>query len=570
MNTEQDYIDRENGSFFERRKHFTTDWIESWLVRDCEMYPSNPHRKIKLFYDPDHYPTTALQEKLLKETQNKPEYRNRTLVLSPIYPEDLYNFSISPFYKTEQLFLERKHVTEIEGRSFGVGTKTENTVVKIRVVARNFDAFRTNSFYFKRMLDTHGASLEFGLPKQAHERDEVLNELLAHVLGKRTRPEAPIRKEYAVRNDLLPTVSYRGLLLGALSADQAIYPGILEAPKTALKGGGSPAARERLFRTRCDLVSKQLKFELSNAYRLFGANRYANQQLNEQTQGAILTWFSQVIIAQRRVAWRSQQSRSWAIAVEQLVREQQLHGDIAGLQGLPHNANPDDLPKSFDTRLKKIGDAFNEAKAGKPAQYIRRMSLDDRILAALHGSAIDVPDMRHDWEHDFREKGYQLIHIASWIGSLKRTGRQVLDDGIAAHLSHSRNCLGDDSVLLEQFDARTWSTLFDLADTFIPKRTTQFRRGTLPTTKIEEGWKKPSPISVDYEWVTDETLDKPRCCTQRRRTLLIRGPMLCFPTNQRQSWIEKSATIRELDGFEVLTDVEKKRRADARRKRLDT
>ncbi len=509
---------------------------------DWEMSLSDPYRAIILYYDPRRYGTEASRRKLLRDASR--QHPGRQFRLRPLRAEEFAHMSISPFSGAETQFAERGHVSEIDQRGAGVGQQGG----AVALVARNEGVTRSNAMLCRKMLKAKHGSLDLQIGRLDDWREEELDELMAHIVGKRARKDDPLIQSYAERPEIVETVLHQGLLLGSSApVDKDVYLGTPSSPETTRKGD-TEHVRKLLYGTRWKNVAKQLAFELQNAHVVFGADRVGNRkaevdQANAALNGAVLTWFSQVVVAQRRVAWRSRVSRDWPIATQGLVNEKKVYGHIAGVEELSWRANDMKDP---------IGNLIDEARQRSGVKdVVLRMSLEDRILAAVHGSKVDIPPCG---EYDYFNNGYQLLALANWIGSLKRTGEATMTQGIARSFEMSRDWINQDrqgNHLLGQFRPETWAEIFETARRLRPRVTVlPTEPGRLPRVRRE---RDPSPIKIRYEWVGADTIEDMGVVRRRGGGVTICGPMLCFPVNQEQRdhWIRKSAIIRELGGFQV-------------------
>lgn len=507
-----------------------------------EMSLSDPYRVIALYYDPRRYKTEASRRKLLRDAVQ--QHPGRQFQLRPLRPEDFAYKSISPFSGAETQFVELGYVSELDQRGTGVGKEGG----AVELVARNEEVMRSNAMLWRKMLREKHASLSLRIGRLRDEREEELDELMAHIVGKRTRKDDPLIEEYADRREFVETVLHEELFLGSSApAGEAVYLGTVSTPGTAGKGD-TGRIRKLLYGSRRTNVSKQLLFELQNAHIVFGGDGAANRGMeidhaNAVVNGAILTWFSQIIAAQRRVAWRSRMSRDWPITTQGLVNERDIYGHIEGV---------DELSWRADEIKDPVGDATDEVRHRSGVKdVILRMSLEDRILAALHGSKVDIPTCGG---YDYFNNGYQLLAVANWIGSLKRTGEATMTQGVAYLLAMSRDWINQDrpdNHLFGQFRPEVWAEIFETARRLRPRVTVlPTKPGRLPRVRREPD---PSPIKIRYEWVGADTIADMGIVGRRGRALTIRGPMLCFPIDPRQQdyWIRKSAVIRQLGGFQI-------------------
>ena len=508
-----------------------------------ELLLSDRYRPVVLFYDPKMHRTTASRKKLLDDA--RAENPGRQFRLQPLQKEDLARVSISPFALAEEQFQRLGYVNEIEARKFGIGKKYGRPAS----VATSLAILRTNALLWKEMLKKQYRSLSLCISGADDERGEDFDELAAHILGRRTRKKAPIILEYSKRPRSVPVILHEGLYLGSSAkTNDQVYASTEATPQTTQRNGTSEVARQMLFGSRWQISQEQIAFEFENAGRLFGNGKAGTDAMC----GAIVTWFSQVIIAQRRAVWRMQAKTNWSVIMKELKYEKKLYRQIAGIKKLPWRAAPD----------ASLAAPMSDLKATyKGASVIVRMSLEDRILAALNGSMINLPECG---EYDYFNNGYHLIAIAKWIGELKRTGEATITQWICRCLELGRDWIDHDQPgnhLRGQFNDATWKAIFNVARSVRPRRTLLLNRpnggpSQLPKLRLAKAY----PVKVRYEWVNANTIANSGTYKRRGRTLTICGPMLCFPGGQHQFWIEKSAVIRQLGGFQFPSQNAKEQR----------
>ncbi|MGY3355094.1 hypothetical protein ACVWZK_001757 [Bradyrhizobium sp. GM0.4] len=514
-------------------------------IEEEALYPSNRYYTIKLFYDPARFRTLPERRRLL--AQARAQHPGRDIELCALNPEALASFSISPHAHMEELFLERGHVTDVEGRTEDLGRRFD-----LRVVARNIAVLRANGFYWSLMLQEQGRSLGLVRALVKAERDEEILGIMAPILGKRTEIVAPHldANDIADRPPTIPLVMHEQLMLGTEApANFAVHIAYESTPKTAIDKGARFEARRLLYADRTRSSSDQLSFELSRAARLFGlAGAAIGAEANTAMSAAILTWFSQVITVQRKICWISRARRSWDVGATQLRAEANLHGPVIGVEQLPRKiGQAKSWQEHIDATMTAARLQIEHATGQSPQGFMHEISLEDRIIAALNGAAIECPDTEDEFA--FFEAGLHLVVLGHWIGSLKRTGQQTLDARMARYIRQSWGSIRTGgSCLLGQFPEEVWLALVELAGSFVPP--VHGAPGQLPMLN-RRGFREPKPITVTYAWVTEQTMQEPRLCRRTRTRLELRGPMLCFPSHQAQYWLEKAQIIRNLRGFLV-------------------
>jgi hypothetical protein len=495
-------------------------------IDDRDFYPSNRYYTIKLFYDPAKFRTAAERRRLrgyLAEARAK--YAKRSVELRPLNLVSLRYGGISLFPDMEELLVDRGYVLDVEGRD-GKSSRRGHFLV----VSHNINILRANAFYWSRMLLKAGISLDLWA-KPPREKDKArLFAVMAPIVGMPTDPNP----ESSKAERLIPLVEHEQMLLGAKKVGERIaHIAHVTTPNTVVDHGRRQV--QLLFSDRASLVQQQLTFELANSSKLFeGKSPVPNA--NSETNAAVLTWFSQVIAAQRKACWLVDAKNDWQLAVKQLLQEKELHKED-GLVQLPQKTEEARTwPELLQRELKGHAQNIESSTGQRPMAIYHELTWEDRILTALHGSTIEP------------EFGSHLVALAHWIGVLKRTGKQTLDSRIArclrcgwVEIEAGQNCL------LGQFPHDTWRVLVQRAESFFRPQKWKYKPGRLPYLDYSD-FKEPKPIGIRYEWITRETLDSP-LCEETKRQITLRGPMLCFPTHQLQYWILKAQTVRRQHGF---------------------
>ncbi|UQD95992.1 hypothetical protein [Bradyrhizobium japonicum] len=486
-------------------------------IDDEDLYPSNRYFPITLYYDPDRI-TERKRQKLFRDISLQPLHRGRILRMRALQPDRLGRVSISLGPRFERLFLARGYVTDVEGRT----TVDRGRLDTFKVVERNFATLRANAHLWARMLSDQGEAM-FGkhLVKE-HKR------LAVPILGKRRRNERPI-----------PLIRHADLFLGS---EGPTYHDFLLAhsttPREAFAESGRSEAQEFLFGNLGREPIEQLEFELANAQVIWGGRRRVRAENRAAASAAVVVWFSQAVAAQRRISWDSEIRRKWPVEQAALRSEAKLHPNVIGVHKIPAKGRARALQQQIEWEINQIigrteKDTWNE--------FIGKISRDERILAALHGSIVDLPAADI---HELIESKEYLVIIAHWIGTLKRTGTQVFDENIARWLRLGWKSIKSSKILYGQFPKTTWLRLIASAGKYC--LTPAVRAGALPRCRIE-GFSK--PFTVTYEWVTMNTLDHPTACSWEGEVLALRGPMLCFPADKLLYWKQKASIIVRLKGF---------------------
>jgi hypothetical protein len=491
-----------------------------------DLYPSNRYFPITLYYDPDRIDAEK-RERLYRRTRRK--YRRRVLRLRPLDPKALRKFSVSRGPRFECLFLENGYATDLDGRTF-VGKGRPNS---FKVVEANKTIVQANAHLWTNMLAECSESLfEVTSP-------EKFKALAAAMLGTAKKG-----------GRLIPLVRYKDLFLGT---DAPVgYPFHFAYSTTPLEAmNEGKRGMELLFTRLAQDAVKQIEFEFANAHILFGGRARTSLQWHK-VSAAIVVWFSQVIATQRRVVWDMEVRRKWSVELRELLNEKKIHKRVLGAKMLSerHIKSKTLDEQICDEKEMLRGKAEDLWKNYRP-DIIHEISLNERMLAVLHGAAVDST-MRS--ECDFIESREYLIVLARWIGELKRIGVQTFDERIARYLRLGWNLIGKgDNCLLGQFPITTWLKLVSMAgkEVMEPSRTPH----GLPRRRIG-GYA--GRFDVTYEWVTINTLNDPTAYAWENGTLALRGPLLCFPADRLAYWKRKALMVGELKGFRA-PDLKKKK-----------
>lgn len=484
-------------------------------IDDEELYPSNRYFPITLYYDPKRLRTEAARQRLYRRTTR--QHRGRIVRMRALLPDRLSRVSVSRGPRFEKLFLARGYATNVEGRTT-IGRGKPGT---FKVADRNFAAFRANAHLWAKILSDQSQAM-FGVSSVGEQKA-----LAAPMLGKRQKNGRP-----------LPLVRHKGLFLGVRGpSDHDFHLAHATTPREAFDEGGRLPAQKFLFGNLRREPIEQLELEIANAQLIWGSRRRLSAETRSAASAAIVVWYSQIVATQRRISWDTDIRRKWPVEHSELLKEIKRHGTAIGVERLPAKAKARRLSQQIvweaDQIVGRIDDAWND--------FAHRISRTDRILAALNGSAVDYA--AKDIEKLIESKEY-LVIIASWIGTLKRTGVQVFDESIARWLRFGWKSIRSNRCLFGQFPETTWLKLISLAGKydFQPARTA----GALPRLQLR-GFSK--PFTVTYEWVTIKTLEQPTACSWEHDVLALKGPMLCFPANKLAYWKQKASIVKKQNGF---------------------
>lgn len=508
-------------------------------IEQRSLEKSNPYYTIQLFYDFERFRTAAGKRQLRQHlAAAQARYPGRNIELRPISTASLTYRSMSLFPGVEKRFIERGYVLDVEERA-----KKTDRRGNFLVVGHNIDVLRANAHHWGRMLLAAGTSLRLWAHRPPEKQRDRLFEAMEPITGRSSRPD----KNRTRAEKTIPLVEHEQMLLGARSVEgRVVHIAYQTTPGTVADQGRREY--QTLFSDRADLVEQQMIDELGNAHRIFEGVDAPSAEANSTTKAAILTWFSQVVATQRKVCWLLAAKRNWSLALDQLRVEKELYTEITGVRTLPLRMNDaKSWPELLESELKGHADDIQGSIKQRPESKNRRydVTLQSFILAALHGSTIDLGD---DNEQEFFDTGSHLIALAHWIGVLKRTGQQTFGKHIAQCLRIGWSEIeAGQNVLLGQLPMEVWRLLLQRSKEFFPRLIVA--PGKLPRLN-HEGFKEPRPIKVKYEWITPETLDT-SLCRSTSGSITVRGPMLCFPLHQIEDWKAKGDIIRRQRGFTI-------------------
>ena len=508
-------------------------------IEQRDMDPSNPYYTIQLFYNPAKFSTAALRRQLNKHlAAAKSKYVGRDVELRPISADSLTYRSMSLFPDVEKHFTEFGYVIDVEHREKNSGRRAH-----LLVASHNIDVLRINAHHWGRMLLEGGTSLGLWTRAPLEKERDRLFEAMAPVMGCRTAADVGKNKAEAT----IPLIEHEGMLLGGRSVKKRIvHIAHAVAPGTVAEHGRREY--QTLFSDRSDLAQEQMAFELANAYQIFEGNDPRLTNAASGTADAILAWFSQVIVAQRKICWLLKSKQDWSLALKQLELEKEDHAGPTGVTKMPRKIKEaqswsDLLASELDDHAENIQSSIGQRPDPKKMKH--EVALQDYILAALHGSTIDLGA---DNENEFFEYGSHLIALAHWIGTLKRTGQQTFGKGIARCLRIGwTDIVAGQNALLGQFPMEVWRLLLQRSEGFFAP----LLRAPNKLPRFDyRGFEEAKPINVRYDWIAEDTLEAPRARAMAR-SIILRGPMLCFPVDQIREWKAKAEVIRGQGGFSI-------------------
>jgi hypothetical protein len=362
-------------------------------------------------------------------------------------------------------------------------------------------------------------------------REETVDRAMAPILGKETVRKGQIEPD---PSKIYPLAEHQGLLLGCtdFTTPRRLHWATETTPRQVIDKGDRKEAKVALFGHKMASVRNQLLFEFEHAPQLL-REIFLDPQLNGAgiSRAMVLTWYSQVIAATRKVCWLASGDQEASVVAQSIYEEREVHGEVIGVSRLPTTVRTWGAFIADETRERNL-EIANRAVEWGPIRGLIDMtceiSWETEILAALMGATY-----RSDTdptESPFQNRDIFVRCLAYWIGSLKRKRTATIDWYTAEGILEV--CRGEyhSTLLLSQFPRPTWDVLEDIAEAI--------SNGD-PGTEIE----------VSYTWTRD--LNAPYKCEERDGTLALEGPLLCFPVLAAAEWREKARTIETLGGFEV-------------------
>lgn len=488
-------------------------------VEPPTIYPSNPDYFIRVYYNASRFPNEQALQDLYDRMLLK--YAPRSLGLVELEPKSLEYKSLSSFTEMERRFILDGFVADVEWRKFGSGG-SETIFAK-----RNSAALNANAMAMATLLFAPGHNV---LPEALDNetRNDTVLRAMTPLLGVEMDPRDPKRRK------IFPLAEHNGLLLGCrdFSIERRLHFAKETTPKLAIDEGARKEAKVAIFDRKIQFVKKQLLFEFKHTPRLFRENLLdPTLRSSGISRAMILTWYSQVIAATRKVCWLVSAEQDPSVAAQSLHEERAVHQRIIGDHNTSINGKRWDVFIAdciFERESKITEIAAEQATVRGPIDMIYDITWDNEILAALMGATY-----RSDTdptESPFDNRDIFVRCLAYWIGSLKRKRTATINWYTAEGILEV--CRGEyaSTLLLSQFPKATWVELEEIAEGI---------------TNGEPG----TEIEVSYTWTRD--LDAPYKCEERDGTLALEGPLLCFPVLAAAEWREKARTIETLRGFEV-------------------
>jgi hypothetical protein len=518
------------------RKYYILDGEQADILKDdrplpegayaSPIYPSNPDYSISVYYDASRFPNEQAIQDLSDRLQL--QYAPRRIGLEQIDPKSLEYRSLSPFRKMEKLFLDRGFVADVEARMFGQGVRDT------KFVQRNKQALNENSKAMAILLLEHGHCL---LPPalDGEIREETVDRALAPILGKETVRKGQTEPD---PSKIYPLAEHQGLLLGCtdFTPPRRLHWATETTPGQVIDKGDRKEAKVALFEHKMASVRNQLLFEFEHAPQLLREN-FLDPELNGAgvSRAMVLTWYSQVIAATRKVCWLASGDQEASVVAQSIYEEREVHGKVIGVSRLPEIVRTWGAYIAHETR-ERHSEITNRAVEWGPILGLIDMtyevSWENEILAALMGATY-----RSDTdptESPFQNRDIFVRCLAYWIGSLKRKRTATINWYTAEGILEVCRGKYSSSVLLSQFPKATWAKLEQIAEALANNDPDN-------VNEIE--------IEVSYTWTRD--LHAPYKCEERDGTLALEGPLLCFPVLAAAEWREKARTIATLRGFEV-------------------
>ena len=322
-------------------------------------------------------------------------------------------------------------------------------------------------------------------------------------------------------------------------------------------------------------ISSQSIFELSHSRHLFG----------EAEAETVILWQCQVLGFLRKAAWRIDFDTSLYANNLEFEKEKQLSrglmkrvGDLGGrldfgiVLTADHNdaqPRPDRVVGPIRTvkrRLREVGVRRNANRHMRNAEYMVQIESamvralndakdkyataldghshferlhatmtsrfdDAAVLTAALNGATYIPDIEIDCEDDLYTPILIVQPLAMWVGKLKGRRFAMLDARTASLLAVVANDDGETAALFTsivepRLTDRAWDLLADAAKAVIDGA---------------------AAVPVLYEWTRD--LEQPYGAELRDGTIVIRGPMLDFPTADAERWNSHAADVRREGGL---------------------
>ncbi|WP_153005473.1 hypothetical protein [Aureimonas ureilytica] len=508
----------------------------------------------------------------------------------PVSPDDFRSFRLSNWPIAERLFEDRGYVSPIEARYARRGNQKDSAFVREHLKWLDVSTFMLSEMlkvrggdFFGWKADYVGDELDDELIDLFMEdkRLEVLGPLCGRASDRNPNERLRNDDDDVVQDPYLPglprdldyaLVDYEGLLLGCNDVwpgDQ-IHLAEMLTPVTSLKRCADEFAKLHPFGHRTRDVAAQINFEMTRTaaeaffdpyhFGFADAPRTQSKWSDRPREivtlpDAIMIWYTQIHVVLRKAVWAVRLPEHPKSARDDLRREADvLQGDQrqrpvpVGANGPIYRSRDEDdlgpmrsileshlrpfqeqnqrrrIEREIQDRERKEG--VNRKKQGTIDLTIEQfrfgLTKDEYLTACLCGMRVETPDGN--------ERRAADDVVATWVGRLKREGRQSVNWIVAEAI---------------------WAVAGDL------HRPDDF----FATLLSSDAWKAVVATALRV-LDTDEVVDVRYVWSRDRRTpwlalpdkdgvLVIFGPLLSFPAHRSAYWREKAHAIRNNTDFRV-------------------
>lgn len=483
------------------------------LPQEQEFFPSDPDYEPVILLDARRAWSQAELERIQAAYETR--FTGRTFVFDTLHPDHLRFWCPFQFPETERLFLARGYACMIENRAFRKGIPAQTSFEK-----QQRSALYLSAALLRVMLERAGRELGVVGPSGEGQRggdtdlrDEQVSHQLGHLLGLQARGENPVA-----------LVEHKGLLLGCdtPTLEHWLHLAVAATPVSATHLGRQRETCERLFGCEFGPIRDQVRFELAGAAQIFSAQHWPQSGIGGEgavTPGMIVTWYSQVLAALRKIAWEAEARSAPRVLKHALRREAEVHGMVIGANAVPREGQAASYEEHWNDEADRLAAHFRV----HVTQITSDFTGEQWVTAALHGATL-VDEPLYQVPEPFR-------FSAAWIGDLKRTGRGWLGVDVAeALVVVGWQAEGESRLFFRGlFSEAVWAVLLEAADEVIATGTR---------------------IEVTYAWTRD--LDRPWGAQEAPGSLSLTGPLLSFPACRAAHWREKAALICDLGDFKAF------------------
>lgn len=527
------------------------DWKRQLLEPTTQL--TDPEWVGTIYFDPTVFLMASVLERI--EAHYARVHENRVFRYQALTSEDLQFWSPFKFALAEEVFRSRGFVADIDVINAGKGQHDQMTTY----LKRNVSA-ACHQIALLRGLSTY----EFPDGETPAWQAMLSDSVLAALIGDNAGVHRPLIERDGL---LLPCADLRD--------HDPIHLTYNVRLSKALEIGKSDEFHIR-YATLED-VSSQSVFELSHSRHLFGGAEAET----------VVLWHCHVLGFLRKAAWRIDFDTLLHAKNLEFEKEKQLSrelmrrvGDMDGRLDFDVLLTPDHVDdqrrpdrvvgpirtvkrRLRDVRLRRNANrhmrdagymvqiesamvrAMNDAKDAYADDldghsHFERLHAtmtirfdDNAVLTAALNGATFVPDIEIDCEDDLYTPILIVQPLAMWVGKLKGRRFAMLDAHTASLLAVVANDDGETAALFTsivepRLTDRAWDLLADAAQLVIDGA---------------------AAVPVLYEWTRD--LEQPYGAELRDGTIVIRGPMLDFPTADAERWNSRSADVRR-EGALVL------------------